>query len=142
MIFFIILSGKQYRTIKCFWSGVNCLGYHNEQQYQSYCSYGDFYESFCGIWRGYQDKHRTCTMEIGHTVEKRVFSIYENTNKNDLEKVVNNCDSKHKWTKITMERDKDYEKYYRLKYNSNLVFKSYSAEITQLICIFFTYSLS
>ena len=104
--------GTQRRKISCTWSGRNCLGYNTEEDKQEYCSYGDFFKSFCGDWRRGE---KSCTIKVGSTEKKRFFTIYDDTDKNaDITTIVKNCDSPKKWTTKSVEPDIDINKYYRL----------------------------
>ena len=99
--------GMQKRTISCFWSGKNCLGYDNKQEVQEYCSYGDFFLYFCGRW---------CRKEVNLEARgnKRSFTPHVDTRRQDMSEIVKSCDSHCKWTKISQEPDIDTKKYYRL----------------------------
>ena len=110
IISLLVILGIQRRTISCFWSGRNCLGYDNKQEDEDVCSYGGFFQSFCGDWKRGETR---CKTKDGSTEKERIFSIYEDTEKNEVGNIVRRCDSPKKWTLISVEPDIDLSKYYR-----------------------------
>ena len=106
-----MILGVQRRTISCFWSDKNCLGYKNKPEPpQQFCSYGDFFQSFCGKWRRGEI---SCKTKDGITEKERFFKTYNGTDRNDMTNIVRRCDSPKKWTLISVEPDIDVSKYYR-----------------------------
>ena len=101
--FKLFFLGKQRRKISCFWSGHNCLGYKNEEEVEDYCSYGDFFNSFCGHWR---DGERKCIMKGLCEEKNRSFKVHGDTDRNaDICEIAKKCDSSKKWTRISEEPD-------------------------------------
>ena len=107
-----MILGAQRRTISCFWSNRSCLGYDNKQEEEQFCSYGDFFQTFCGDWRFGKI---SCKTKGGITEKERIFFTYEHTDRNDMTNIVKRCDSPKKWTLISVERDIYHGKYYRLR---------------------------
>ena len=90
---------------------------------QEYCSYGDFFHSFCDSWIRTE---KTCTTLT--TGVKRTFSLLRNTGYDKpyhgineenpkLTEILKTCDGRDnldkKWTKTSEEPNIDTKKYYR-----------------------------
>ena len=98
---------------------------------QKYCSYGDFFQSFCDRWI---IKEKTCTTLTSGV--KRTFYLLRNSGYDKpyhgineenpkLTEILKTCDGRDnldkKWTKISEEPDIDTGKYYRLLQFSKLL---------------------